>query len=206
MFEKAIALSSPIHDLLARRWSGRAYDPARPVAPATLLSLAEAARWAPSCFGDQPWRYLFCDKTRDRAAWDKAFDCLTPGNQSWVQAAPLLAIACCDTRFAHNGKANAWCEYDTGAASLSLCLQASALGLMAHQMAGFSADALRANFALPEHCKPLAMISLGYQLAPEAIPEELREREFAARQRAALGSRFFLGAWERPLEGSGDDN
>lgn len=201
MFEKPIDTSAPVHELIARRWSGRAYDSSRSLGDEQLLSVLEAARWAPSCFGEQPWRYLICDRARDPGAWDKAFSCLTPGNQSWAADAPILIATCCDTVFSHNGQPNAHAEYDAGAASLSLCLQATALGLMAHQMAGFSRDRMRELFAIPARVTPVAMMTLGYQLAPERIPERLREKELAPRARGPLEERFFLGEWGRGIKG-----
>ena len=77
MIEKPANTAVPIHDLLARRWSSRAIDQQRRVEHRDLAALLEAARWAPSCFGDQPWRYLVCDRFRERDAWQRARDCLT---------------------------------------------------------------------------------------------------------------------------------
>ena len=74
MLEKRAATSVPIHELLARRWSPRAYDPKRPVSREQLSILLEAGRWAPSCNGDEPWRYLIWDRGRDPEGWQKAFD------------------------------------------------------------------------------------------------------------------------------------
>jgi len=195
MISKTIDTSAPIHDLLAQRWSGVSYDPARAVDPEDLLKLAEAARWAPSCFGDQPWRFLICSKQQQPEAWQKALGCLSEGNQPWCQHAPVLIIACCDTLFVHNDKPNAYGPYDTGAAALSICLQAAALGLMTHQMAGFSADKVRGEFAIPERYRVLSMMTAGYQLPEATLPEKFRERELKPRARSPLASRFFAGSW-----------
>ncbi len=99
-----------------------------------VLALAEAARWSPSCFGDEPWRYIVFDRQTDSEAWQKAFDCLAEGNQNWAAAAPLLLLAVAGLRFSSNEKANRWAQYDTGAASMSLCIQATSMDLMVHQM------------------------------------------------------------------------
>jgi nitroreductase len=195
MISKKIDTSAPIHELLAQRWSGVSYDPARGVDPGELRKLAEAARWAPSCFGDQPWRFLVCNRAEQPEAWQKALSCLAEGNQPWCQHAPVLIIACTDTLFAHNDKPNAYGPYDTGAAALSICLQATALGLMTHQMAGFSADKVREAFAIPERYRVLSMITVGYQLPEAALPENLRERELKPRLRSPLATRFFAGSW-----------
>lgn len=199
MIHKVIDTSAPIHPLLAQRYSGVSYDPARPVATADLRALAEAARWAPSCFGDQPWRFIFCSKSADEGAWDKAFSCLSEGNQPWCQHAPVLLISCTDTLFAHNDKPNSYGPYDTGAAAMSICLQAAALGLMTHQMAGFSPEKAREQFAIPERYLPLAMMTVGYQVAEADLPEQFRTRELAPRKRSPLPTRFFAGAWDTGL-------
>jgi nitroreductase len=199
MIGKSIDLSIPIQPLLAERYSGVCYDPARPVSESDLRALAEAARWSPSCFGDQPWRYLICSKPHKPAAWDKAFAALNEKNQQWCQHAPVLVVVCHDTLFVHNDKPNMHAAYDTGAASMSLCVQATALGLMTHQMAGFSADKARELFAIPERYTPIAMMSVGYQLPEENLPEQYRERELKPRARSPLDSRFFGGEWGEGL-------
>lgn len=197
--QKPATTEQPIHDLIANRWSGRAYDASKPVTAAQLISLLEAARWAPSCFGDQPWRYVVCNKATNIQAWQAAYDSLVPANQSWAVNAPVLLLICADTLFSHNQKANKWGPYDTGAATENLCLQATALGLMAHQMGGFDADKARAAFNVPERYLILPMVAVGYQAAAESLSEELKERELAARTRKPLGELFFNGTWDTPI-------
>lgn len=195
MFEKAVDTSAPVHDLITRRWSGVSYDPDKSVSDDNLRAMAEAGRWAPSCFGDQPWRVIFCNKSTDNGAWEKAFACLGEGNQPWCKHAPVLAIICADTRFSNNDKPNGWGAYDTGAAAVSMCLQASHLGLMTHQMAGFAPDKARESFTIPERYQPIAMMAIGYQIAKDKIPEAFRERELKPRVRNPLGEHFFLNGW-----------
>ncbi|WP_029146573.1 nitroreductase family protein [Methylophilus sp. 5] len=194
--QKPAITQQAIHELLANRWSGRAYDAAQPVSQAQVVSLLEAARWAPSCFGDQPWRYVFCNKADNIQAWQAAFDCLVPGNQGWAVNAPVLLLICADTLFGHNDKPNKWAAYDTGAATENLCLQATALGLMAHQMGGFDADKARATFNVPERYQILAMVTVGYQAAVEGLSDEDKARELAARSRKPLEELFFNGIWQ----------
>lgn len=197
MIEKPADTSAPVHELILKRWSGVAYDPDKPVPKEALQAMAEAARWAPSCFGDQPWRVIFCSKSEDEAAWSKAFDCLVEGNQLWCRHAPVLAIICADTLFSTNDKPNGWGAYDTGAAAISLCLQGVALGLMTHQMAGFSPDKARENFEIPGRYQPMAMMTIGFQHEEQDIPEEFREREMKPRVRNPLDGHFFLSGWEK---------
>jgi nitroreductase len=196
--KKPATTQVPIHDLIAGRWSGRAYDPARPVGGAQLVALLEAARWAPSCYGDQPWRLVVWNKGADAAAWQAAFDTLAPGNQGWVKDAPLLVLVCADTLFNHNGQPNRWAQYDTGAAAENLCLQAEALGLMAHQMGGFDPDRARAVAVVPEQFTLMAMIAVGYPADPAGFSEEVRERETSPRKRLSLDELFFAGEWGKP--------
>ncbi len=190
----------PIHELLAARWSPRAFDATRPVTREQMNALIEAARWAPSCFGDEPWRFLVWDRATDGAGWQRAFDCLSPGNQSWVKNVPLLFSAVASPTFDHNGTPNRWAQYDTGAASENLVLQAVALGLAAHQMGGFDAERLRAEFGIPEGCTPMAMIAVGYQAAPHHLTEEQRAKEVAPRARKPRETRAFAGRWGVPVE------
>ncbi len=188
-----------IDETIAQRWSGRAYDASKSVTAEQTIALLEAARWAPSCYGDQPWRFIVWDSNKDKAAWQKAFDTLVEFNQGWVKNAPLLFLIAADTKFNHNGKPNRWAAYDTGAAAENICLQATALGLMAHQMAGFDADKLRAAFEIPEQIEIIAMISVGHPADPDTLDAETRERETAARSRRELGELFFDGAWGKPV-------
>ncbi len=197
MLKKSAQTEVRIADLLAQRWSGRAYDAERPLQPAQMLALLEAARWAPSCYGDQPWRYLLF--RRNAVSWPKILACLSEGNRNWAGEAGLLLLALADSRFRRNGQVNRWGQYDTGAASENLCLQASALGLMAHQMGGFDAARVQADFAIPGRYQPMAVIAVGYALEPDQIPDALREREFAARGRVPLSELCFEDRWEQAV-------
>lgn len=199
--DKPAVTAVPIDPALARRWSPRAIDPARPLARPVLLALLEAARWAPSCFGDQPWRYVCWDRHRDPDAYALALATLSEGNRVWAQHAAVLALAVALADFRHNGQPNRWAQYDTGAASENLCVQAAALGLVAHQMGGFDAAAAAALAGLPERTTPMAMIALGHPAPADTLPEVLRAREAAARERLALAAIAFEGGWARPLAG-----
>jgi nitroreductase len=195
MLQKPAQTSRPIHELFARRWSTRAFDAAKPVSRDQLITLLEAGRWAPSCNGDEPWRYLIWDRARDPEGFQKAFDCLSDNNKKWVKNVPLLMLSCAGTNFAATGKPNRWTQHDTGAASTSMALQAEAMGLMVHQMGGFDADKARAAFGIPADYTLMAMIAVGYQAAPEVLDEETKKKELAPRGRKPLGERFFEGGW-----------
>ena len=195
MLKKPAQTSRPIHELLARRWSTRAFDAAKPVTREQLTTLLEAGRWAPSCNGDEPWRYLVWDRARDPEGFQKAFDCLSDNNKKWVKNVPLLMLSCAGSNFAATGKPNRWTQHDTGAASLSIALQADVLGLAAHQMGGFDAEKARAAFGIPAEYAPMAMIAVGYQAAPDVLDEETKKKELTPRARKPLGEKFFEGGW-----------
>jgi nitroreductase len=198
MSERRLAIEAPIAAFLALRWSPRAFDAARPIEPDKQLSLFEAARWAPSCFNDQPWRYIAWDKFTTAASWQAALDCLVVANQSWAQRAPLLIAALADSQFRGDGSTNRWGSYDSGAASMSLVLQAVELGLAAHQMGGFDAAKLAQQFSIPERYSPIAMIAVGYPGNLELLDEKRRDMELGARQRRPLAETVFRAHWGHP--------
>lgn len=197
--KKPAITRTPVNEVIANRWSGRAYDATKPVTREQTIALLEAARWAPSCYGDQPWRFVVWNRDDAHESWQQAFDALAPGNQAWVKDAPLLLLTTADTLFVHNSQPNRWAQYDTGAAAENLCLQAETLGLMAHQMGGFDVERIRAVANVPERYVPMAMVAVGYPADPATFSAEVRERETAPRKRRELGELFFAGAWEQPI-------
>jgi len=195
MPDKTAITSVKIHELIQNRWSPRSFDPNKEVSDDDLKALMEAARWAPSCYNDQPWRYIVCVKAKDESTWQNALTLLAEKNQLWAKNAPILMLAAAMETFNHNGKPNRWAIYDTGAASASLCLQATALGLAVHQMGGFDAEKAREVFDLPEDCQPMAMMAVGVQADADSLPDDFREAELATRSRAPLEQRFYFGKW-----------
>lgn len=190
----------PINDVLARRWSGRAFDPLKPVQREQLVALLEAARWAASCYNEQPWRFLVWDRNADAASWQKAFGCLGEWNQKWVINAPVLILSCAGSTYERNGKPNRWGQHDTGAAGQNLYLQAAAMGLMAHPMGGYDADKARAVFAIPADYTPMAMMAVGHPGPADSLEEEYRQLETAARTRRPLAECFFENGWGVPVK------
>jgi nitroreductase len=199
MIEKPADTEQKIEKMLAERWSGRAFDPSLAVTDEQITAICEAARWAPSCFGDQPWRYIVWNRHQDEVSWQKAIDCLALGNQQWAKKPPLLILAASAQTFSHNDTANRWNAYDTGAASVSLCLQASAMGLMSHQMGGFDDDKLKTVFAIPADINLWAMIAVGHPAALDTLNAEELERELKARERRPLATQFYRSDWNIPL-------
>jgi nitroreductase len=197
--QKPATTKAKIDATIAARWSPRSFDDNKSVTQEQIIALLEAARWAPSCFGDQPWRFVVFDKVTDKTSWQSAFDCLAETNQTWVKNTSLLILVCADSLFGHNQKPNRWGQYDTGAAAENLCLEATSMGLAAHQMGGFNADAAREKFNIPEQYTLMAMIAVGYQADVNQLSEELKERELAPRKRKELGELFFSGMWDKPV-------
>lgn len=200
MLIKTATTQQPIHDIIARRWSPRAYDASKPVSREHLISLLEAARWAPSCYGDEPWRFIVWDRHRDAASFQKAFDCLGEFNQGWVKNVPVLMVVLASEKF-RKGTPNRWGMFDAGAAAENVYLQAVALGLVAHPMGGFDADKVKQVFSVPEGFIPMAMIAAGYQAEPDILQGDLHSAEVAARKRQPLAENFFEGEWGKAVSG-----
>ncbi|TAL12513.1 MAG: nitroreductase [Nitrospirae bacterium] len=191
--EKPADTRHPIHDLLKRRWSPRAFSD-RPVEPDTLRSLLEAARWAPSSSNEQPWNFLVATKD-DQAEFSRLLSCLMEGNILWAQRAPVLMVSVARMSFEEGGEPNRHAYYDVGQAVADLSVQATALGLFVHQMAGFHPDKVRELYGVPKEFEPVAMIALGYPGDPESLPEKFRTREVAPRGRKPLAEFVFAGRW-----------
>lgn len=190
--------SFPIEPLLARRWSPRAFAPT-PVPGDVLGSLFEAARWAPSCFNEQPWRFVFAHRA-EHEAFERLASCLVESNARWAAAAPVLMLSVARTTFTRNDKPNRHALHDVGLAAENLVLQAEALGLGVHQMAGFDVARARDVLAVPPDHEPVAMFALGYRGTPESLPDDLRQRELAPRQRRPLAEFVFTGRFGTPAD------
>ncbi len=185
-----------IHSVLAQRWSPRAFDD-RPVGPETLRTCLEATRWAPSCFNEQPWTFIVGVRGQGET-FDRLLDCLVDQNRRWAGAAPVLMLSVARPTFADGGRPNRHAQHDVGLATMNLMLQATALGLAAHAMAGFKRKKAREAFGIPEDHEPMAAIALGYPGEPDALPEDLKQRELAPRERKPSADWGFGETWGRP--------
>ncbi len=183
----------PVHDLIRLRWSPRAFSD-RPVDPEKLRSLFEAARWAPSSFNEQPWAYLMATR-EDPEGFARLLSVLMEGNIAWAQHAPVLMLSVAKLNFERNAKPNRHAFHDVGLATANLIVQATAMGLYVHQMAGFHAEKARELFAIPEGWEPVAAIALGYPGEPDSLPASLRDRELAPRTRKPLKEFVFTRRW-----------
>jgi nitroreductase len=194
--EKPAETHHPIHDLLRQRWSPRAFSD-RAVSHDLLCSLMEAARWAPSSSNEQPWNFLIATKETP-AEYERLLSCLSENNQAWARLAPVLAISIANTVFADGGETNRHAFHDVGLGVENLVIQATSLGLMVHQMAGFSPDKVRDLCELPADCEAVAAMAIGYPGDPSLLPDRLRQREFAPRSRKPITDFVFTGRWGHP--------
>lgn len=190
--QKPAPTNFPVHNLIRERWSPRAFAN-KPVEPTVLASLFEAARWAPSSNNEQPWAYLVATKD-DAENFAKTLSVLVEFNAAWAKEAPVLVIAVSRLNF-QNGTPNRNAFYDTGAATALLSVEATARGLAVHQMAGFDPVKAKQVFEIPEDCKPIAAIAVGYPGAPESLNQKLRDREVAPRTRKPLSEFVMSGRW-----------
>ena len=197
MTNKPAPTAVAIHELIAGRWSPRAYS-SEPVSREHLQSVLEAARWAPSSYNAQPWRFLVFDRSVDEVSFKQAFATLVPFNQGWNAPAPVL-IAVTTHTLTNKGEVNRCAPYDAGAAAMALVLQAHALGLAAHQMSGFDPHAFRTAFKLPTDVDVIAIISLGHYGDVDKLDPVLREREKSVRQRLPLAEIAYGGGWKKAL-------
>ena len=195
MTTKPAPTDVPVHDLIAGRWSPRAYSN-QPVSREQLHAVLEAARWAPSAYNAQPWRFIVFDRAQDETAFKRAFATLVPFNQGWNAPAPVLIAVTAHT-LTSKGEPSHTALYDAGAAAMSLVLQAHALGLAAHQMSGFDANAFRNAFEIPADVEIPAIISLGHYGDADKLDPVLREREKAPRTRHPIGEVVYAGAWKK---------
>jgi len=165
----------PISEFFLTRVSTRALDPTRKIEKPLLMSLFEAAKWAPSCYNNQPWRYLFAYKGSE--AFEVLFATLVEFNQSWCKNASVLCLVTSRTLFSRNNKESKTASLDTGSSLMNLILEAHVRGLVAHPMEGFSREKAREAFNIPEIFKVEAMVALGYPGEPSLLPSEMQEGE-----------------------------
>lgn len=182
--------------VILERWSPRAFAD-RDVSPADLKIIFEAARWAPSSYNEQPWRFLVGD--RNSETYKKIFETLVPFNQDWAKTAPVLILGVAKTRFSHNDSPNNYGVYDLGAATGFITLQAASIGLATHQMAGFDWAKAREAFEIPETYAIGSVMALGYQGEPTDLGGQFQAQEQSPRSRKAL-SEIVLSSWDHAAD------
>jgi nitroreductase len=191
--EKPAPVQFPIHDLLKHRWSPRAFAD-RPVEPAKLQSLFEAVRWAASASNAQPWAFVIATREQPEE-FQRMLSCFVEANMGWAKNAPVVGISVAKLNFDQTGAVNRHAYHDVGQATANLAIEAVVQGLQIHQMAGIHVDKAREVLSLPEGYDPVAGFALGYPGDPHSLPEKLRDRELAPRQRKAAESFVYAGRW-----------
>lgn len=165
--------SDRVDRLFLERWSPRAMS-GQPLEDSQLMALFEAARWAPSSYNEQPWRFLYAH--RNTSEWSIFFDLLVPFNQTWCANAAVLVVIVSDTR-SRQGGTNDLASFDSGAAWQNLALQGSLLGLVVHGMSGFDYQKARAVLNIPDYCEIQAMCAIGMPGSLEMLPEYMQKME-----------------------------
>ncbi|MBW4540612.1 MAG: nitroreductase family protein [Myxacorys chilensis ATA2-1-KO14] len=193
--DKTADTQYPIEEVLQHRWSPLAFSD-QPVEPEKLSSVLEAARWAASSFNEQPWSFIVATKDH-KAEFDRLLGCLAEGNQEWAKTAPVLMLSVAKLHFERNGVENRHAFHDVGAAAANLAIQATALGLVIHQMAGFDVAKARETYNIPDGYEPVAAIALGYLGDPHTLSDKLQQRALAPRTRKPLHDFVFSGQWNQ---------
>ncbi|MEX1025783.1 MAG: nitroreductase family protein [Planctomycetota bacterium] len=185
--------SVPIHDLLANRWSPRSFTD-EAVTEKQLTAVLEAARWTMSSYNDQPWSFIVA-RREDADDFQRLLGLLVEQNQVWAKNAAVLWITCAREAFERTGKPNAHARHDCGAANALATVQAEALGLAVHQMAGFDAERAKTELNLPAGVVAVTAVAMGHTGPAERLPDKLAEAERAPRKRKPLDEIVHRGTW-----------
>lgn len=179
--EKSDHFEYPILDLIKNRKSTRAFL-TQPIESERIASLFEATRWAPSSTNEQPWVYIYATREQNEL-WDKLFSCLNEGNKIWAKDAPLIIVSLARRNFTRFSGENSYAMYDLGGANSFLSLQAVEMGLQVRQMAGFNHEKTIELLNIPDTYEVGVFIAVGYPGDPQSLPENLKKRELAPRER-----------------------
>jgi len=189
--DRTAETSVPFLDVLAQRWSPRAFDAETAIDEDKLASALEAARWSPSASNTQPWRFLVARRGTELHA--QIHDALMGFNREWAGAAQVLIVALSEDADA-DGNPRPWAQYDLGQAVAHLSVQAHADGLYVHQMGGIEREQLRAIEGVEARFTPTSVIALGALGDPSTLSEKLQQREAAPRTRRPLAGSIIASA------------
>lgn len=173
-----------IHQVIRERYSTVTFS-SKEIEESKLAMLIEAARWAPSAFNEQPWRFIVGIKGKDET-YDKILDCLVDANKHWAQYAPVLMISLAEDKSSVTGKQNRFAQYDTGMAVGNLLAQATSMGLYVHQMGGYSVNKAKEVFNVSDDYQLMAAMAIGYKGELGLFPDDLKEREQKKRYRRPI--------------------
>jgi len=178
-----------VHQIIKKRYSTVVFS-TKQIEEDKLASLFESARWAPSAFNEQPWRFIVGINGKDEN-YQKIYDCLMEANQAWAKFAPVLVLTIASVNSSVTGKPNRFAQYDTGMAVGNILAQATSLGLHTHQMGGFSMKNAKEFFDIGDDYEIMAVMAIGYKGDVELFPEYLQERESKKRFRKPIDE-FFM--------------
>lgn len=188
----------PVHPLLKKRWSARAFSPEE-ISEDTLHTLIEAAAWSASSMNEQPWRYLYTSR-RNPELFEAFHSCLLAGNQPWAKGANVLLLSLAEKNHQKTGQPNAYALHDVGAANTSLLLQAASMDIYGHMMGGFDRAKTRNLLQIPDHLEIVCFIALGYLASPDSLEEPFRGRELNARTRKPLSEILYKDSLDLGVE------
>jgi nitroreductase len=181
-----------VHPWFLARWSPRAFAD-EPVDDEDLRAVFEAARWAPSSYNEQPWRFAVARTEADR---ERFLDAVLEGNRAWAARAPVLAFVLAETTFEHDGEPNAHAEFDAGAAWMSLALQAHERGLATHAMGGIDPERAAEVVDASDDHEVVCAVAIGHRAPAETLPDELAERELPPSDRKPLDDVVHEGGFD----------
>jgi nitroreductase len=172
--EKVRRPTNPINPLILNRWSPRSMT-GEELDDEDIMSLFEAARWAPSSYNNQPWRFIYAKRNTEH--WQRLFNLLAEGNKTWAKNSALLVVVISRKNFEYNEKPARTYQFDAGSAWENLALEASSRDLVAHGMQGFDYEKARVDLEIPTDFEVMAMIAIGKKGSKEILPPELQEKE-----------------------------
>lgn len=172
--ERSRKSTYPINPLILNRWSPRSMT-GEELDNEEIMSLFEAARWAPSSYNNQPWRFIYAKRNTEH--WDRLFSLLADGNRTWAKDSALLVVVISRKNFEYNEKPARTHQFDAGSAWENLALEAFSRGIVAHGMQGFDYDKARIDLEIPADFEVMAMIAIGIKGPRENLPPELQEKE-----------------------------
>ncbi len=163
-----------INPLILNRWSPRSMT-GEELDNEEIMSLFEAARWAPSSYNNQPWRFIYAKRNTEH--WDRLFNLLAEGNRAWAKNSALLVVVISRKNFEYNERPAITHQFDTGSAWENLALEAFSRGIVAHGMQGFDYDKARIDLEIPIDFEVMAMIAIGKKGSRDNLSPELQEKE-----------------------------
>lgn len=169
-----------IHPLILNRWSPRSMT-GEEMSDEEIMPLFEAARWAPSSYNNQPWRFIYAK--RNTPEWKHLFDLMIEFNQSWTKNAAVLVVVISRNTFEHNNKPARTHTFDTGSAWMNLAIEAEVRGYVSHGMEGFDYEKARRVLGIPDHYTVEAMVAIGKRAPKEKLPPEMQSKEFPSDRR-----------------------